>query len=116
MNKHSILSIIFMVVVLLGSCAACKIMKEIESPEAYSKRLHSMTDEEVKSEYIKSRQHLEAPPRQFPPGIERDVKWTQEPTYKIEIFNAVVQEIARRCSKAKTTQELILVADKFFMK
>lgn len=86
--------------------------------DAYSfkKMLKTSTNDEVRQEYVLWRENLTMPKKPFPPGIEPDVLLTQDPSYKMEMFTTVVQEIARRLEKAKTPKELSLYADLFFGK
>ena len=67
-------------------------------------------------EYNVWHNQLTIPPKTFPEDIEKDVTWTQQPGYKMQMFNTVVQEIANRCNQAQTIEELATVADLFFNK
>ncbi len=85
-------------------------------PELYKENLKRKPDAELVQEYRDRRRRLTAPPLKFPAGIELDITYTDWPGYKMEMFNAVVQEITRRVDQAKTVEELASFADLFFIR
>ncbi len=90
------------------------IQSKIAGPDTYAAELKNITNEELKQAYADCKNDLSTPAKEFPQGIETDITWTQKPAYKMERFNVVVKEIARRCEQAQTLEELNSLADLFF--
>jgi len=104
---------LFIVVVLLHFTT---INSRIVAPDTYERMIQKKTNDELKETYNAHREGLTAQPIEFPPEIEEDIKFTQTPRYKIDMFKVVIQEIARRCTATKTIDELANLADLFFKK
>jgi len=104
----------FLAVSILSGLFCTTVESKILSPESYGQRLKRMSNTELKREYDRARKNLTADPKKLPNDIEADIKFANKPPYKIKMLNAVIKEVALRCSQSKTIEELATITDLFF--
>ncbi len=103
---------------LLIFCTLCSInpiQSKILTPNSSAQELMFKSDEELKRAFNQRYKELQAPAKVLPEGIETDIATTQQPSYKINMLNKVIEEIARRCKNADTIEKLSTLADTFFI-